>query len=155
MSGWLACYFEFSGRKSSLASFRRLKIAYVSILVGYYAIFSFQNIYAKITRYKQVTYYCLTYAENIAMLVTWYCYTPSKDEWYHDVIIVLVPVVMLLQIVLQLIYYKCFHKKMHTKSPINSCGHVYLTELLYGKVDDEKDIYREEGNKFKYFRRPF
>lgn len=83
------------------------------IVIGYVLIFCFQNVQKGKTRYRAMFYYFVTFVENIIMLTLWTYFTHHKREWVYLAVIVSVPSCMVIQIIVQILYYKCVHPE-HT-----------------------------------------
>ncbi|XP_063410243.1 XK-related protein 6-like [Mytilus trossulus] len=83
------------------------------IVIGYVLIFCFQNVQKGKTRYRAMFYYFVTFVENIIMLILWAYFTHHRREWVYLAVIVTVPTCMLVQIIVQILYYKCVHPE-HT-----------------------------------------
>ncbi|VDI44381.1 Hypothetical predicted protein [Mytilus galloprovincialis] len=79
------------------------------IVIGYVLIFCFQNVQKGKTRYRVMFYYFVTFVENIIMLILWAYFIHDKRECIYLVVIVSVPSCMVIQIIVQLLYYKCSH----------------------------------------------
>ncbi|XP_071144139.1 XK-related protein 6-like [Mytilus edulis] len=83
------------------------------IVIGYVLIFCFQNVQKGKTRYRTMFYYFVTFVENVIMLTLWTYFTHHKREWVYLAVIVSVPSCMVIQIIVQILYYKCVHPE-HT-----------------------------------------
>ncbi|XP_063420052.1 uncharacterized protein LOC134705216 [Mytilus trossulus] len=103
MSIWLGCQKQEMMNKTS-----REKWIF-NIVFGYVLIFCFQNVQKGKTRYRAMFYYFVTFSENIIMLILWAYFTQHKSEWFYLAAIGTVPLFMVIQIIVQLLYYKLIH----------------------------------------------
>lgn len=81
------------------------------VFVSYVMIFTSMNVRGRQKYINHIIYYTITYTENIAMLIVWRYYTSDSNQWYYLVCIIVIPVLMLLNIVLRLCYYRFCHPK--------------------------------------------
>ncbi|XP_052074628.1 XK-related protein 6-like [Mytilus californianus] len=105
MSLWVGC------QKQEMYEKMRDKVVHY-IVIGYVLIFCFQNVQKGKTRYRAMFYYFITFAENIIIL--WAYFTHHKKNWVYLAVIGSIPSFMVIQIIVQLLYYKCIHPE-HTK----------------------------------------
>ncbi|XP_076082157.1 XK-related protein 6-like isoform X2 [Mytilus galloprovincialis] len=103
MTIWLGCQKQEMMNKNS-----RDKWIF-NIVFGYVLIFCFQNVQEGQTRYRAMFYYFVTFSENIIMLILWAYFTQHKSEWFYLAAIGTVTSLMVIQIIIQLLYYRLIH----------------------------------------------
>ena len=65
---WIAMSIWISFQKQEMNNTKRDKIVF-DIVIGYVLIFCFQNVQEGQTRYRAAFYYCITFTENLVMLL--------------------------------------------------------------------------------------
>ncbi|CAC5386228.1 unnamed protein product [Mytilus coruscus] len=103
MSVWLGCQ-----KHEMMNNTTRDKVIF-NIVIGYVLIFFFQNVQEGQTRYRALFYYFVTFSENFIMLILWAYFTQHKSEWFYLAAIGTVTSFMVIQIIVQLLYYKFIH----------------------------------------------
>ncbi len=82
---------------------------FFNIVASVVYIFCYFNLVEGHTRLRYLFYYIIVYAENAAMILTWYFLTQTQDMWYHMPAIAIVLGGFFIGIIFQVIYYIHFH----------------------------------------------